>query len=144
MQSHHSSQATIGAEHPLAAAIAERSVLVVGFCAAWCNTCGDFSSQFESLAKSREEATFVWLDIEDDAAVAGEIDIENFPTIAIFHDRRLIHFGTTLPQSPIVRRLLDSLNAESKTIVADASLVSLPERLAAMPAETAARALRNR
>ena len=124
-------------------AIRERPILVAGFCAAWCNTCGEFTAAFERIAESRADATFVWLDIEDDADVCGDIDVENFPTIAVFHRQRLIHFGTTLPQSPIVRRLLDSLGADSGTVQADAGLTGLPERLIAMDEEAAERVFRN-
>jgi thioredoxin 1 len=128
--------------HALARALEEKPLLVVGFCAAWCNTCGEFSAAFDRLAASRRDAAFVWLDIEDDADVAGDIDIENFPTLAVFNRNRLLHFGTSLPQSPVVTRLLDSLDANSKTFDADESVTSLPERLIRMSPEAAKRALR--
>jgi thioredoxin reductase (NADPH) len=108
---------------------ARSGLLVVGFCAAWCNTCADFHSAFDDLAVRRPEARFVWLDIEDDAAIVGDIDIENFPTLAIFGHDRLLHFGVSLPQAPIVARLLDSLGATSLAIVADDAITSLPARL---------------
>jgi thioredoxin 1 len=120
-----------------------RPLLVVGFCAAWCDTCGDFLATFDALAGARRDAAFVWLDIEDDADLAGDIDIENFPTLAVFDRGRPIHFGTSLPQASIVRRLLDSLDATSRTIAADAGIAGLPARLAAMTPEAATRTLRN-
>jgi thioredoxin 1 len=103
--------------------------LVVGFCAAWCNTCGEFRAAFDALAQSRRDATFVWLDIEDDADVAGDIDIENFPTIAVFHGDRPLHFGVSLPQRGVVARLLQALDATSRTIDADPAVAALPQRL---------------
>jgi len=109
------------------------ALLVVGFCAAWCNTCGDFRRAFDDLARRRPTDSFVWLDIEDDADVVGDIDIENFPTLAVFSDDRLLHFGVSLPQGPIVARVLDSLDAASPTVAAAPAVTGLPERLRCAP-----------
>ena len=84
----------------LARALDERPLLVVGLCAAWCGTCADFSAAFDRLAASRPDAAFVWLDIEDDADVVGDVDVENFPTLAIYERGRPVHFGTSLPLTP--------------------------------------------
>jgi thioredoxin reductase (NADPH) len=104
--------------------------LVVAFCAAWCNTCDDFRKTFDALASARRDTRFVWLDIEDDADVVGDIDIENFPTIAAFEGGRLLHFGISLPHGPVVARLLDSLDAASPAIAEPDAVTGLPGRLA--------------
>ncbi len=103
--------------------------LVVAFCAAWCNTCDDFRKTFDSLAATRRGMRFRWLDIEDDADLVGDIDIENFPTVAVFDDDRLLHFGVSLPQRAIVARLLDSLDASSCAITGHEAVTGLPQRL---------------
>ena len=103
--------------------------LVVAFCAAWCNTCDDFRKTFDGLAAARRDTRFVWLDIEDDAEIVGDIDVENFPTIAAFDAERLLHFGVSLPQGPIVARLLDSLDASSPTVSAADAVTGLRKRL---------------
>ena len=108
----------------------ESALLVVGFCAAWCNTCGEFRHTFDDLSARRPGARFVWLDIEDDAQVVGDIEIENFPTIAVFSDNRLVHFGVSLPQAAIVGRLIDSFHTTSKTLLAQEAIANLPGRLA--------------
>ena len=110
-------------------ALDARPFTVVGLCAAWCDTCASFRETFEDLAGRRPEATFVWVDIEDDAALAGDIDVENFPTLAVFHRTRAIHFGVSLPHGGVVDRLLDSLNAASTTIITDAAVSDLPSKL---------------
>lgn len=108
-----------------------KPLLVVGLCAAWCNTCTDFRTAFEGVAKARPDATFVWLDIEDDAALAGDIDVENFPTIGVFHRKRLLHFGVSLPQSAVLSRLLGALSADSGTVAGELAVTGLPDRLEA-------------
>ena len=117
---------------------ASAGLLVVAFCAAWCNTCDEFRITFDRLAAARPLDRFVWLDIEDETEVVGDIDIENFPTIAAYDAGRLVHFGISLPQGALVARLLDSLDGASPTIPGDAAVTGLPQRLA----EAGARAAR--
>jgi len=85
----------------------EAPLVVVLFCAAWCDMCTEFRASFERLAAARPEAVFVWLDIEDDSDICGDIDVENFPTLAIFHGDRLLHFGVSLPQEGNMARLIE-------------------------------------
>ena len=115
----------------LASALGDRQILVVGLCAAWCDTCTEFREAFESLAAKHSGLAFVWLDIEDDADLAGDIEVENFPTLAIFRGDRLLHFGVSLPQQGVVARLLSSLGARSRTVTADEAVTALPALLAA-------------
>jgi len=106
-------------------------VTVVSLCAAWCDTCMQFRAAFERIAAARSDTTFVWLDIEDDSAVCGDVDVENFPTLAIYRGRIPIHFGVSLPQEGNVARLVDSLRAGARPL-ADASpaVRALPAALA--------------
>lgn len=114
----------------MAAALMEREFLVVGLCAAWCGTCTEFREAFEALAAAHRDQVFVWLDVEDDAALAGDIDVENFPTIAIFQRDRLLHYGVSLPQRGVIARLLSSLDSRSKTAAAEEAVTALPALLA--------------
>ena len=107
------------------------ALTVVCFCAAWCDTCGTFREGFERIAAARPRAIFVWLDIEDDSAICGDIDIENFPTLAVYRGERLLHYGVSLPQEGTVARLVDEL-ATRTGIVADAPspVLDLPRAIA--------------
>ena len=110
----------------------QSSLLVVGLCAAWCGSCREFRPAFEGLAAKRAGARFVWLDIEDDAALAGDIEVENFPMLAIYRGGVPVHFGPSLPQESVVLRLVDSLAAGgAKRIDAADAVAELPARLAA-------------
>ena len=94
----------------LAEALDSGKLLVVSLCAAWCGTCTEFRVMFERLAASRPDAAFVWLDVDSDAQFAGEIDVEDFPTLAIYHHGDLRHFGVSLPNENLVARLIASLS----------------------------------
>lgn len=114
----------------LASALNKREFLVVGLCAAWCDTCTQFRGAFEALAADRRDCAFVWLDVEDDADLAGDVEVENFPTIAVFHGGRLLHHGVSLPQLGIVARVLSSLTGEEKAVSAEGAVTALPALLA--------------
>ena len=89
---------------------------VVSLCADWCDTCKEFRSAFEAIADARPHVTFVWIDIEDDSAVAGDIDVENFPTLAVYRGEAVLHFGVSLPHEGTVARLVDALAERSSSI----------------------------
>ena len=110
-------------------ALADHAFLVLGLCAAWCDICGQFRADFESLAAEAPDKTFVWLDIEDDAEIVGDVDVANFPTIAVFHANRLVHFGVSLPQAGVVGRLLSSLARDHREAIADPAVHALRARL---------------
>ena len=84
-------------------------LIVVSLCAAWCDTCTEFRAAYERIAEGRPGMLFVWLDIEDDSAIAGDVDVENFPTLAVYRGTTPIHFGVSLPQEGTVARLIDAL-----------------------------------
>ena len=105
-------------------------LVVVSFCAAWCDTCNEFRAGFERIASARPQCVFVWLDIEDDADIAGDIDVENFPTLAVFRDGRPAYFGVSLPHESTVLRLIDALlQADEFIIDAPAAVAALPKAL---------------
>lgn len=123
---------TSSADHAaaLTRSLTGRPLLVVALCAAWCDTCTEFRATFERIAQTRPDTSFVWLDIEDDAELAGDIEVENFPTLAVYRDSQLLHFGISLPQQGIVTRLLDGLqNANPQLNANSAMLAQLPSLL---------------
>jgi thioredoxin reductase (NADPH) len=116
----------------IAAAFAEPSRLtVVSLCAAWCDTCGQFRGAFERLAAVRPDIAFVWLDIEDDADAAGDVDVENFPTLAIYRGDVPVHFGVSLPHETTIGRLIDALATHARPLATGAAVSALPARLSA-------------
>ena len=102
------------------------SLVVISLCAAWCHTCGEFREAFERIAVDRGDVQFVWLDIEDDHEICGDIDVENFPTLAVFRGDVPVHFGVTTPQEATLARLIDEL--ASRTV----SARDVPEEVRAL------------
>ena len=106
---------------------ADGPLVVISLCAAWCHTCGDFRESFERIAIARGDVQFIWLDIEDDHEICGDIDVENFPTLAVFRGDVPVHFGVSAPHEATVARLIDEL--ASRTM----SARDIPEEVRALP-----------
>ena len=84
---------------------------VVCLCAAWCGTCGIYRPLFEELSRAHPDVRFEWVDIEDESELAGDLDVETFPTLLIADGQRALFLGPLLPQAPVLARLLASLQA---------------------------------
>jgi thioredoxin reductase (NADPH) len=110
----------------------DQRIAVVVLCAAWCDTCTEFRGKLERIASARPDMLFVWLDIEDDASVCGDIDVENFPTLAVYRGGALLHYGVSLPQEGTVARLVDEVGARGgATSDAPEAVLALPGALRA-------------
>ncbi|HEY8068712.1 MAG TPA: thioredoxin family protein [Burkholderiales bacterium] len=113
-------------------------LLVVCLCASWCKTCTDFHGTFDKLAKESGGTKFIWLDVEDDSALVGGIEIENFPTLAVFRGDKPLFYGATMPQEAVVARTLASLKREDRdAVVVPEEIAGLPETLGARRVEEA-------
>jgi thioredoxin-like negative regulator of GroEL len=93
--------------------------VVACLCAAWCDTCCQYRSSFETLAARHPDKHFVWIDIEDEADVVGDLDVENFPTLLIQRRDTVAFFGPVLPDLQLADRLIlaqaAKTNAEIQT-----------------------------
>jgi thioredoxin reductase (NADPH) len=100
------------------ASAAVADVVVLSFCAQWCGTCREFRPVLEAISAAHPEIAFGWLDIEDDAEFADEVDVEDFPTLAIIRGGVPLYFGATLPLDGVVRSLLRAAVASTQPQVA--------------------------
>ncbi|KQQ89126.1 thioredoxin family protein [Massilia sp. Leaf139] len=111
----------------LAASFEDGRWIVACLCAAWCGTCGGYRAAFDALAARHPDKTFVWIDIEDQAEVVGDLDVDNFPTLLLQRDDTVAFFGPMLPDALLAERLVQ----------AQAELA--PEELARLAQSTAER-----
>ena len=99
---------------------------VVCLCAAWCGVCRQYEVEFRALQQQFPQVRFVWLDVEDEEALVGDLDVETFPTLLIAHQDRPMFLGPLLPQIKVLERLLASLQE------AQAASPGLPAEAAAL------------
>lgn len=90
------------------AAISGDALTVACLCAAWCGTCGSYRAAFEGLAARHTDKTFVWIDVEDESDLVGDLDVENFPTLLVQCGDTVAFFGTTLPDVQVADRLVQA------------------------------------
>jgi thiol-disulfide isomerase/thioredoxin len=82
------------------------TVHVACLCAAWCRTCESYQQVFEAAcAELPQQGLRVrWIDIEDEAELIGDLDIETFPTLLIADDEHVRFAGPLTPQPETLRR----------------------------------------
>ena len=86
---------------------------VICLCADWCGLCRDYQAVFAQMAERYPAFRFAWLDIEDQADLVGDIDVETFPTLLMADAQGIRFFGPLTPQANTLSRLLDSLKSSS-------------------------------
>lgn len=92
----------------LAAALDGEGWVVACLCAAWCGTCSSYRAGFDALAARHPDKTFVWIDIEDQADLVGDLDVDNFPTLLLQRGDKVAFFGTMLPDPAVAERLVQA------------------------------------
>jgi len=79
---------------------------VVCLCADWCTACRAYRAVFDHAAAEHPGVRFLWIDIEDSAAMLDQVEVENFPTILIGEGERPHFFGAITPQREVLLRLI--------------------------------------
>ncbi|MFS2027024.1 thioredoxin family protein [Massilia sp. GER05] len=113
----------------VAAALHGDGWIVACLCAAWCGTCSSYRAAFDGLATRHPDKTFVWIDVEDQADVVGDLDVENFPTLLVQRGDAVAFFGTMLPDPKVADRLIQA-QAELSGDELTRQAASTPERQA--------------
>jgi thioredoxin-like negative regulator of GroEL len=105
---------TPGNREELAAALRRDQWIVACLCAGWCGSCNEYAGNFAAWAKRSPEHHFVWIDIEDQADLVGDLDIDNFPTLLMQRGSTVSFFGTMEPDTRLAERLLQALASKSR------------------------------
>ena len=119
---------------PLSASSATR--WVVCLCADWCGVCREFRAAFEQVAHSLQKADadtrFAWVDVEDEADLIGDVDVETFPTVLVGNASGAYFVGPVVPQAHVLQRLLESMGPSAPRASGSADwadlLAALPDR----------------
>lgn len=83
---------------------------VICLCAQWCGTCREYRAVFDAQAQAHPDMHCVWVDVEDEPDLVGDLDVETFPTLLVGRvgaaGAALDFAGPLLPQPAILERLL--------------------------------------
>jgi len=88
---------------------------VACICAEWCKVCRDYRQAFEQLAQQKPDMNFRWLDVEDDASITDDLEVETFPTLLVCDGKGVRFFGPVLPNAAVLSRLLTSLETTDRS-----------------------------
>jgi thioredoxin 1 len=86
---------------------------VIGLCAQWCGVCREWRAAFDTACAAHPRDRFEWIDVEDEAALMGDIDIETFPSLLIGQGGKVLFFGTVPPKADMLARLLAGMDFAS-------------------------------
>jgi thiol-disulfide isomerase/thioredoxin len=101
---------------------------IVCLCAAWCGTCREYDATFEQLKRTLPAHRYRWIDIEDEAELVGDIDVETFPTVLVAWQGQVLFAGPVLPRLGDVQRLVEVQlkQAERGQVPGGAAALGLP------------------
>ncbi|HEY9105463.1 MAG TPA: thioredoxin family protein [Roseateles sp.] len=100
-------------------------------CAAWCRTCESYQEVFEAACAELPQAGLQvhWIDIEDEAEIIGDLDIETFPTLLIADSEHVRFAGPLTPQPETLKRVLRAHLADATPARVATEYVELAGRL---------------
>jgi thioredoxin 1 len=108
------------------------SLLVVCLCAAWCGVCRDYAPRFAQVQAKYPQATFLLVDVEDEADLLHPLDVEDFPTLLMAIGPEPRFFGPVTPQLEMLERLVKSqLDNVGALALADPELAAVVARIRA-------------
>jgi thioredoxin 1 len=121
---------------PIASNKASARFIVACLCAEWCSSCREYRDTFIQVAQDFPGVRFVWVDVEDRAALVDGVDVENFPTVLIASGDGPRFFGPLTPQPDTLVRLVRAhVIDESGTFLDDPNLRVLVAGLRALTSE---------
>lgn len=117
------------------------TIHVACLCAAWCRTCEAYEHVLEAIAREpMHDAALLrwhWIDVEEEADLVGDYDVETFPTLVIADAEQVRFAGPLTPQPETLRRLLRATVADaasgSRWPDVAPEIASFAERLRARP-----------
>jgi thioredoxin-like negative regulator of GroEL len=97
---------------------------VACLCAAWCRLCDSYGPVFEAaiaaLRLQHGQVQAHWIDIEDEADLVGDYDVETFPTLVVADARQVLFAGPLTPQPETLQRVLRAALASAAQAGPDA------------------------
>lgn len=101
---------------------------IVCLCAAWCRACEAYAPLFAEATEGRAAR---WIDIEDEADLLGDYEVETFPTLLLFDAGRLFFAGAVRPDAATLQHLIAASESTGGLLVSApaAALQALLHRL---------------
>ncbi len=110
-----------------------RELHVACLCAAWCRLCESYAELFRQVThelQARHPGLRAhWIDIEDEAELLGELDVETFPTLIVADAQGVRFAGPLTPQPETLQRVLRAALANPGGSAQPAEVLAFAQRL---------------
>jgi hypothetical protein len=114
---------------------ADPTLIVACLCAGWCRTCDGYAPVFEQVLQGLRAAHPTlqshWIDIEDEAELLGDVDIETLPTVIVLDAQQVRFAGPLTPQPETLQRVLRAALGTPAGVPVGPELHSFARRLRA-------------
>ena len=98
-------------------ALAGGGRLVACLCAGWCSSCAAWHDTFAELAQASANDCFVWIDIEDHAALIADVEVETLPVLLVQPAHAGPGFlGPIEPRAAMLRALLERAQPQGSAL----------------------------
>jgi thiol-disulfide isomerase/thioredoxin len=115
--------------------------VAIFLCARWCSVCRDFFLSCKTTAarysQQYPDTFFLYLDIEEDENITGDIDVDNFPTLLVFRNETLLHFKPIIAREEAMIQNLQILRGQKSTLSLPATLITIYNAAIPFPARSA-------
>ena len=105
-------------------------LVVACLCAQWCSSCREYRATFDEVARRFPDARFLWIDIEDEAALVDDIEVETFPTLLIAAGAEPRFLGPVAPHAESLAALVRAHAGDAVDAMPGTSVRALVVRLA--------------
>jgi thioredoxin-like negative regulator of GroEL len=97
-------------------------------CAAWCQLCTAYAPVFDAavarLHADWPDMAVRWIDIENEAELVGDLDVETFPTLVLMRGAQVLFHGPLTPQADVLERVVRRALADPAAAAAAAPAVA--------------------
>ncbi len=87
--------------------IAQNHLLVIDFCAAWCQPCKAFEKIMLSIENDYPDVVFARANVETEKALAEEFSVRTVPFVMIIKDRTALYAESGVLSQKDLRDMLD-------------------------------------
>lgn len=106
---------------------------VACLCAAWCRLCESYAELFHRVMRELQVQhpglRAHWIDIEDEAELLGDLDVETFPTLIVADAQGVRFAGPLTPQAETLQRVLRAALASPGSGRHPPDVLALAQRL---------------
>jgi thiol-disulfide isomerase/thioredoxin len=107
--------------------------LVICFCAEWCSVCRGFFDSFAAFSQDygarHDNTVFLYIDIDEDESLTGDLMIEDFPAFAICRNDALVFFGVLKARGTAIEQKLQQLRHSERRLDVPKGMGELMGRL---------------